>query len=326
MTNTISAQEWLEVIKGEYLDGFVRDGGSSIKFAVPVKKALAPLVKSRLQDIGSLLDYLVVCVDSGDTRVHMPQEIFFRIAQQVDWRLLARRVVLRLSRDAGYLTDMIDPQTESPVVQAIGAANSVDESLVRMELRMPLFQAVAQNPGMSRDFRMAMTQLCLAELGGGAQNHQGEELIEWLSGRNRRVSSVRRYSIYNSIVRTNARHFLESLFNWVKFVGYSGTLVLLDNCRVTLRRNPRDGRFYYSRPATMDHYELMRELIDSTDRLEGVLMVVLADEDFLDQELRGKGFFIYQALYARISDEVQDRNQVNPFSTLVRLADTIVQE
>ena len=326
MTNTLSVREWLEVIKSEYLDGFVRDGGSSIKFVVPVKEALAPLVKGQLKDIGSRLDYLVVSVDSGDTRVHMPQEIFFRIAQQVDWRLLARRVVLRLSSDAGYLTDLIDPQTELPIVHAIGAANSVDESLVRMELRMPLFRAVTQNSDMSRDFRMAMTHLCLAEMGGGAESQQGEELIEWLTGRNRRVSSVRRYSIYNTIVRTNARHFLESLFNWVKFVGYAGTLVLLDNCRVTLRRNPRDGLFFYSRPATMDHYELMRELIDSTDRLGGVLMVVLADEDFLDTELRGKGFFIYQALYARISDEVQDRNQGNPFSTLVRLADTTVQE
>jgi hypothetical protein len=76
----------------------------------------------------------------------------------------------------------------------------------------------------------------------------------------------------------------------------------------------------------MDHYELMRELIDSTDRLEGVLMVVLADEGFLDLELRGKGFFIYQALYARIGDEVQDRNQANPCSTLVRLADSTILE
>ena len=325
MTNTISAQEWLEVIKDEYLDGFVRDGGSSIKFVVPVKEALAPLIKTRLQEIGSDLDYLVVRVDSGDTRVHMPQEIFFRIAQQVDWRLLARRVVLRLSKDAGYLTDMIDPRTESPILQAIGIANSVDESLVRMELRMPLFRAVAQNSSMSRDFRMAMTHLCLAEIGGAGLS-EGAELIEWLTGRNRRVSSVRRYSIYNSIVRTNARHFLESLLNWVKFVGYSGTLVLLDNSRVALRRNPRDGRLFYSRPATMDHYELMRELIDSTDRLEGVLMVVLADEGFLDLELRGKGFFIYQALYARIGDEVQDRNQANPFATLVRLADSTILE
>ena len=326
MTNTISAQEWLGVIKGEYLDGFVRDGGSSIKFAVPVKEGMASLVKNRLQEIGSGLDYLVVCVDSGDTRVHMPQEIFFRIAQQVDWRLLARRVILRLCEDLPYQTNAIDPITGIPILEAISTANDVEESQVSLDLRRRLPMAVTQNRGMARDFRMAMTHLCLAEMDGGAQRQQGEELIEWLTGRNRRVSSVRRYSIYNSVVRTNARHFLESLFNWVKFVGYAGTLVLLDDGRVALRRNPKDGLLFYSRPATMDHYELMRELIDSTDRLEGVLMVVLADEDFLDTELRGKGFFIYQALYARISDEVQDRNQGNPLSTLVRLADTAAQE
>ena len=324
MTSTICVQEWLEVIKGEYLDGFVRDGGSSIKFAVPVKESLAPLLKTRLQGIGSGLDYLVVRVDSGDTRVHMPQEIFFRIAQQVDWRLMARRVILRLCEDLPYQTNTIDPAADTPILAAISAANDVEESQVDLDLRRRMPGAVTQNREMSRDFRLAMTHLCLAEMDRGAQSQQGEELIEWLTGRNRRVSSVRRYSIYNSIVRTNARHILESLFNWVKFVGYAGTLVLLDNGRVTLRRNPRDGQFFYSRPATMDHYELMRELIDSTDRLEGVLMVVLANEDFLDPELRGKGFFIYQALYARISDEVQDRNQGNPFSTLVRLADTAV--
>ena len=326
MTSTICVEEWLEVIKDEYLDGFVRDGGSSIKFLVPVKEALAPLVKSRLDDIGSSLDYLVVCVESGGTRVHMPQEIFFRIAQQVDWRLMARRVILRLCEDLPYQTNTIDPVADTPILGAISAANDVEESQVALDLRRRMPRAVTQNREMSRDFRLAMTHLCLAEMDGDAESQQGEELIEWLTGRNRRVSNVRRYSIYNSIVRTNARHFLESLFNWVKFVGYAGTLILLDNSRVTLRRNPRDGLFFYSRPATMDHYELMRELIDSTDRLEGVLMVVLADEDFLDQELRGKGFFIYQALYARISDEVQDRNQANPFSTLVRLTDTTVQE
>lgn len=326
MTSAIYAQEWLEVIKSEYLDGFVRDGGSSIKFLVPVKEALGPLVKSRLQDVGSGLDYLVVHVDSGDTRVHMPQEIFFRIAQQVDWRLLARRLILRLCQDLPYQTNAIDPVADTPILGAISAANDVEESQVALDLRRRMPGAVTQNREMSRDFRLAMTHLCLAEMDGGAQSRQGEELIDWLTGRNRRVSSVRRYSIYNSIVRTNARHFLESLFNWVKYVGYAGTLVLLDNRRVTLRRNPRDGLFFYSRPATMDHYELMRELIDSTDRLEGVLMVVLADEDFLDPELRGKGFFIYQALYARISDEVQDRNRGNPFATLVRLVDATVQE
>lgn len=325
MTNTISAQEWLEVIRGEYLDGFARDGGSSIKFVIPVEEALGPLIKSRLQEIGSSLDYLVVCVDSGDTRVHMPQEIFFRIAQQVDWRLLARRVILKLCEGLPYQTNTIDPIADIPILEAISTANDVEVSQIDLDLRRRLPMAVTQNRGMSRDFRLAMTHLCLTEMGGDGLNLEAMPLLDWLTGKSRRISNVRAYSIYNSIVRTNARHFLESLLYWVRFVGYSGTMVLLDDARVTLRRNPRDGLRFYSRSAVMDHYELLRELIDGTDRLPGLFMVVLATGDFLDPDERGKGFAIYRALLGRIGEEVRDRNRGNPLSTLVRLANTTIQ-
>ena len=321
MNNILSLQEWLDVVKDEYLDGFISDGGSSLKFAVPMKQDLTSLLKDRFAAESEELGYLVVVVDAGETRVHMLQEIFFRIAEQMDWRQMAKRVVLRLAGEAGYRTETVSLRTDAPILEAIGSASAVDESLVRLELRNPLFQSVTQNGNMSRDFRMAMTQLCLDEMGGTGRGQEAVPLIEWLTGVNRRVSSVRRYSIYNSIVRTNARHFLESLLYWVRFVGHSGTGVILDDSRVTLRRNPRDGLRFYTRSAVMDHYELLRELIDGTDHLEGLLMVVLADEEFLDEDIRGKGFSIYQALRSRIADEVRSRTQANPMSTLVRLTD-----
>ena len=326
MTNILPLPEWLNVVRYEYLDGFVSDGGSSLKFAVPTKEDLSPLLKARFAADAGDLGYLVVAVDAGETRVHMLQEIFFRIAEQIDWRQLARRMVLRLAGEAGYRTETADLEVDTPVLEAISEASAVDESLIRLELRNSLSQSVYRNGRMSRDFRVAMTQLCLTEMGGAGQNQEAVPLVEWLTGVNRRVSAVRRYEIYNSIVRTNARHFLESLLSWVRFVGYSGTCVILDDSRVTLRRNPRDGFRFYSRSAVMDHYELLRELIDGTDRLEGLLMVVLADEEFLDEDTRGKGFFIYQALRNRIADEVRSRTQANPMATLVRLSDGPIVE
>ena len=331
MTNILSLQEWLRVINEEYLEGFVSDGGSALKFVVPARQDLVPLLRDRIAADAGAQDYLVVAVDAGETRVHMLQEVFFRIAEQIDWRQMARRVVLRLAGEAGYHTDTVNLNSDTPILEAISQASSVgaspvEESLIRMELRNPLFESVTRNGSMSRDFRVAMTQLCLTEMGGAGQNQEAVPLIEWLTGVNRRVSSVRRYEIYNSIVRTNARHFLESLLYWVRFVGYPGTCVILDDARVTLRRNPRDGRRFYSRAAVMDHYELVRELIDGTDRLEGLLLVVLADEGFLDEDIRGKGFCIYQALRSRIADEVRSRTQANPMATLVRLADGSLAE
>jgi hypothetical protein len=321
MTSILTLQEWLQVMRKEYLDGFVDDGGSALKFAVPVKKDLAPLLKNLFARDAKELGYLVVEVDSTDTRVHMLQEVFFRIAEQIDWRLLARLVVLKLCDDLPYQIRDIDPSSEVPILEAISAANDVPESQVALDLRRLLPAAVTQNRGMARDFRLAMTHLCITEMEGVAQNQEATPLIDWLTGVNRRVSSVRHYLIYNGIVRTNARHFLESLLYWVRYVGYSGTAVIVDDSRITLRRNPHDGLRFYARSAVMDHYELLRELIDGADRLDGLMMLVMVGDEFLDDDIRGKGFSIYQALRSRIADEVRSRTQANPLSTLVRLSD-----
>ena len=322
MTSALQIQDWLEIIRGEYLCGFVKDGGSTVKFVVPSREDLGKLLELRLTEMASALGYVAVNVYAGETRVHMPQEIFFRISEQIDWRTLARRVVLKLCGDLPYRTDGIDPVGASSILKAISAANDVEESQIALDLRRVLPGAVTRNRRMSRDFRVAMTHLCLTEMVGEGQNPEAMPLLEWLTGRSRRVSNVRAYSIYNGIVRTNARHFLESLLYWVRFAGHSGTMILLDDARVTLRRNPRDGLRFYSRSAVMDHYELLRELIDGTDRLPGLFMVILATDDFLDPDERGKGFVIYRALLGRIAEEVRDRNRPNPMSALVRLAES----
>ena len=324
MTNTVPIRNWSDIIEEEYLAGFIRDGGAAIKFAIPAGDGLFPLLETRLTWVASSLGYLVAGVDSGLTRVHMPQEIFFSVAEQVDWRLLARKVILRLCQEEGYDVDTIDPSRETPVLEAVSAANSVEENMIALEMRRSLFRSIAQNTNMSRDFRMAMTHFCRAEMTSAGQEDEAGPLIEWVTGANRRVANVRHYSIYNSIVRTNARHLFESLLYWVRFAGYAGTVVLLNNSRVTLLRNPRDGLLFYSRPAAMDHYELLRELIDGTDRMIGFLGIVLSNEEFLSDDR--KGIPIYQALLARIADEVRPRTQANPLATLVRLSDGQIAE
>ena len=73
MTNILQTQEWLNVIRNEYLDGLVKDGGASIKFAVPVREDLGPMLKTAFTSMASNLDYQVVSVDSGETRVPCPR-------------------------------------------------------------------------------------------------------------------------------------------------------------------------------------------------------------------------------------------------------------
>jgi hypothetical protein len=73
---------------------------------------------------------------------------------------------------------------------------------------------------------------------------------------------------------------------------------------------------------TIDHYELLREFIDSIDRFTATLIVSCSDAAFLDQEpdRQSRGLGIYPALQTRIIDDVRDRRIQNPAAALYRLA------
>ena len=319
MTNTISIDEWLGVIEREYLSTFVKDGGAAVKFAVSAEER-TPALREKLRHRCEALDYVFVAVDAVTSRVHMPQDIFFGLASQVDWRRATRRVILRLLAGKDYRVDGIDPDGAGNVIDAVARANGLEMPSVLAELRPALQNEVAKNANMARAFRNAMRQLCLNERETGEPGqYTGQPLLDWLTGVNTRIGNVRPFQIHTAINRITARHFIESALYWVRRAGYAGTVVLLDDARVTLARNPRDGRRFYTRAMTMDHYELLREFIDGVDRLSGTLLVVAPGYDFIDDQ-SARGWSLYPALRTRVMDDVRDRELVNPAAALVRLS------
>ena len=318
MPNDMSLCDWLGFLDREYLSTFIKDGGASIKFAV-TQEALKPQLRTSIVGRSKELDYIVIEVDAAVSRVHMPQDIFFRMASQVDWRILARRLILRLASDRGHQVDGIDPDDSGNIFEAIGESNGLSREFVYLGLSPQIQDMVYRNPQMAKDFRVAMAHLCIQEDTREDQEYGGQPIIDWLTGNNTRVSSVRPFLIYNAINRTTARHFIESAVYWFHYVGHSGTVILLDNSRVTLARNPRDGLRYYTRAMVTEHYELLREFVDGADRLLGTLIVVATNSEFLDEDSGSRGFGIYEALMTRVMDDVRDRTLVNPIASIVRL-------
>lgn len=319
MSNTITLQDWLQNIDDEYLSAFIREGGASIKFIVTpdeLKPDLYAAVDHRCQKSG----YILVQLDAKAMRAHMPQDLFFELARHIDWRLLARQVILRLAAEKGYAVEHIDAKASENVFTAIADANSIELQFLLREIRPELQNHVSKNRRMAKDFRVAMTHLALVENTRNNGEYDGQPVLDWLTGANTRVSSVRPFSIYTGISRTTARYFIESALHWVHFAGYTGTVILLDNSRVTLARNPKDGQRYYTRAMAMDHYELLREFVDDIDRLSGTLLVVVTNSEFLDESAASRGYGIYQALRTRVMDDVRDKNLVNPVASLVRLS------
>ena len=316
---TIPLDKWLGFLDREYLSTFIKDGGASVKFAV-ADDDLRPNLRDSFRALCAERGFLCIEIDAVARRVHMPQDIFFGMASQIDWRLLANRLVLRLAAESGYGADGVDPAGEGSVLDAIAAANDLDPSFLSLPMARTIQDSVFANTRMSKDFRVAMTHFCNTSRQPMTIGRASvQPLIDWLSGANARMSNVRSFAVHTPINRTTARYFIESALYWVRYAGYSGAAILLDNARVTVARNPRDGKRYYTKAMAMEHYELLREFIDGVDRLASTMLVVSANRDFVD-ETSARGYHIYQALQTRIMDDVRDRNIVNPIASLARLS------
>lgn len=318
MTPTMRPEQWLGYLRSEYLESFIRDGGASIKFCVPLcdgeRVALCHGVRQQAQALG----YLMAEVDAAQTRVQLADQIFFRLAAQVDWESLGRSVVADLCRTNNFEPPAFSAQ---PFYQAVAERNEMDPEAALKLLRRSLSEQVYERTDLAKDFRVAMFWICHAQLTAAPDLTQAvRALADWLTGRNRNVSAVKEYGIFNRITRTNARHFIESLFKWVRIAGYPGTVVLIDIARLAIAKNPRDDLNHYSTAALLDAYEVLREFIDATDRLSGCVLIVVPHVSFLDEDAFGRGIGRYEALKFRIFDEVHDLRRANPMGSLVRLS------
>lgn len=320
MTAFIQPDIWLRFIEDEYLNSYIKSGGCSVKFAVALDQHSARCIRDGLSQIGERMGYIVVKVSASDTKVHLMDEIFFRTAEQVSWSGLSRQVIRQLAAEAGYAwPNGSAERTDTPLSERIASENKVDPQMLVLDLKKQIGNRVFKERKLAKDFRVAMTHLCLAELSGGPDGAlTAGVLTDWLTGRNKTVGAVKPYQIFRKINRATARYFFESMVHWVRMAGNSGILLLMDTARLMVPRDPQDGGLYYTKAAVLDSYEVLREFIDGADRIRGYFMVVLPDTAFLEDHSRGLS--AYEALKFRVFDEIRDKRLVNPMGSLVRIA------
>lgn len=311
---SIATEEWLGLLRREYLDDFVRQGGAAVKFAVVAEREAGSALLHRVEREAQEAGYLVARVDAAQVKVHMMHDVFFAVARTVPWRDLARQAVRGYYVQSGFRV----PEDGDLSTEAVAAFNGVDPMLLGAEVRQRIEGMLQRSEELAKDFRLAMLWLCLAEIYRDRAADDGGTIIEWLEGDLRLVSAAKRYLIFRKIGRHNARAMLSSLSAWARMVGMPGLVLTLDLRRlgVAKRAEVTDGVFY-TKAAALDAYEVLRQLIDSTDDLRGLLCVVLAEPILFEDERRGVP--TYRALLDRVRPDVQLRQRDNPLSALARL-------
>lgn len=317
MSIYLKPQEWLSVMRNEYIQDFISQGGAAVKFVIPGEDSDVVVIKTRLQKLAEEGQFQFAFVDAATTKVHLMEQVFYQVARQIDWEGLAY-AFLRRSLEGHY---RLPANRGEFNLKNLASLNEYDEPDMRLSINQRLKGALFKDYAMTQEFRLAMVRLCRAQLDPGEVTPEHCQTIKsWLQGELTRISALKPALIFQRIGRHNARHLLFSLSHWLKATGSSGLMLVLDISRYLLERPKEpDESYYYRKPAVLDCYEVLREFIDGTDEAESLFIVALASPKFLDPYEK-RGVNIYDALKLRIWDEVHDRARVNPLSSLVRIS------
>ena len=318
MDATISAGEWLALMEKEYLKDFVYNGGSTIKFLVSENAKLRHETMEALIRRGEEEQFLVSDIDSQTTPLHRIEAWIFAIARSIDWPDLADRIIARFAREKGY---SIPPYGEN-FFNRLAQSNKSDVSFLVSQIRPDIENSIYKNNHLCREIQIFMSRLCMNQINGGSDGnpHEDKNIIKWIHGETK-TGEIKAYGITSNINRSNARYILRSISYLIKLAGHHGLLIGVDATRLSIDKNPRDGLSFYTRTSVMDTYEVLRQFIDTTGDLHSVAIVLFFEPSFVDDNPRGRGYGIYEALRGRIFNEFVFRAKSNPLISLVMLGE-----
>jgi hypothetical protein len=316
----MDADEYLDFVEREYLAGYIARGGAAVKLVSVGDDAARARLSAGLAGLGSGFER--AAVDAATTRIHLIDQVFAAVARQLDWVALADAVVRSALADGAF--PVPEGHTDIDLAE-IARHYDVDAAELYRGVYRRIEQVTKSNIELGHEFRLAMLRLCQERLGrGDVTAAERETVIGWLRGERLPAADLRRVSLQSKVNRYNARPLLVSLTRWLRIAGRSGLVLHLDLDRLAVTRRPpaglRDGH-YYSKAATLDAYELVRQLIDATDELDGLFVAVQLPPTLVNDDARGLP--AYTALQMRVADEVRDQRRANPYAGLVRVGNQV---
>lgn len=314
---TAGSDLWLDFVCERYLDTYIRQGGSKVKLLIGKSGIGKTHHLYMIQTKASSRGYLTAYVDAHSVRLHRFSNLYEAIVEQLD----ISGIVAGYTR---YVLDQVDIRyKESSETTSIfnWYVSQVGVEAAREKLRSA-FQVVTRNPHIQRTFGIVMLHLIRDYLGMRPLLPEDQSaLLGWIRGEKITTASRRRFHVYERIDKENSRDALRSLLECIRSAGYAGMVVCLDGLEAIVERNSETNRWSYSRQARDDSYESIRQLIDDTDNLNS-MFVLLAGRTELIQDSE-RGLKSYYALWTRLQNEIMslDFNKFSDQTNLDRLLD-----
>lgn len=299
----------------KYLQEYIRDGGSKIKFITGRPGSGKTYLLSQLLQLAREENYKTVSFSAQDIWMHDFKEIYIEIFRQCDIMKCLEAASHCLIENMGYHWQDI-PQ-DMRFIDYL-SQNGMGDALTKREIRTQLKELFLDNPMLDNNFALACSMLTGSILGYPVLESQNRELLlAWLEGdRTVKLSQLRSLGFYPSrITKYNARHMLRSLAEIIHMGGFSGLFIAIDDLEALISRSSLIP-VHYTKMKREDTYESIRQLIDDIDTLKHIMFVYGFDRELIDNE--NLGLKSYQALWMRIQNEIMSQ-QFNRFSDIADL-------
>lgn len=287
--------------KEKYLQEYIRNGGSKIKFITGRSGSGKTHFLRLMTSIAREENYKTVQFSAKNVWMHDFKELYVEIFRQCDIMKCLEAISIHLIQEMGFDSSSIPAGMK--FIDYL-SQNGMGDAITKREIRSQLRQFFLDNPMLDNNFALSCSMLTGSILGYPILEEQNQELLlSWLEGdRSVKLAQLRAMDFYPArITKYNARHMLRSLAEVVRMGGYAGLFIAVDDMEILISRTSLEP-VHYTKVKREDTYESIRQLIDDIDSMKNIMFLYAFDRELIDNE--NAGLKSYQALWMRIQNEI----------------------
>ncbi len=294
---TVGRQRWLTFVE-EDLDHYIAEGGAKVRFINgdygDGKTHFMSVVRHLALQKGFAVSFVVL---TREVPIHKFEVVYQTIVRQ-----------LRGTFEGAGIRGLVDTWADS---LAPDLANQDGSSF--QERLTALSEELRALPGMDLNFANALVGLVNNRFGLVGEGEAAEErlqarevLYQWFEGSRVAKRELKPFQIFETLSKTNSKRLLGSLIAFLRYRGYQGLILLMDELETVIAQ---------SASIRNAAYENVRLLIDNTEHAQYLHIFFSIIPDVILSE---KGFKSYDALWSRVRS-IGEGKRLNYRSVLIDL-------
>lgn len=312
---TLGYELWPGFVKDNYLDFFIKEGGSKVKILVGKegsgKSHLLRLIEADAYQLG--YETASFSLREDFFKLNDMASFYNMVAERIDWEGFWRQLAYEFAKFMGFEEKYDGQKTVYVLLVEYGFSPREAKREVMKGARDFLKKA-----DLTPSFVNFSYSVLNALAGEEEINQEILTLTErWVKGDNLNRYEMDRIQTFEKLKKINARSWLDSLIKLLVLGGKEGLVVLIDDGEVIVQKNLETNRYYYGPKGANDICEMIRQFIDDGELLQHFLFLLAGRPEMLED--RSRGFKSYEALWMRVQSGLVGIESFNSFADIVEV-------